>query len=185
MSDTAVLSNEVVMVRNTMGGPTVFTHPATNQQVEWQGAGDPHGGDVQPIPLALFSDVQFQRSVQRGIFVRVADDYDSVIEAHRKEWEEAEHRRQNASLDSLEALSQNDIHTYTCVAPKGRANSGITCDVPVPMTPREHSEKPPLCIEHKSDAAKFVSQETDEIEAGKPKVKWTRVQLGLRERQQS
>ncbi len=185
MSDTAVLTNEVVMVRNTMGGPTVYSNPATNQQVEWMGKGDPHGGDVQPIPVAMFREVQFQRSVQRGIFERVADDYDTVIEAHKAEWEAAEHRRQNASLDNLEALSQNDIHSYTCVAPKGRANSGVACGVEVPMTPKEHSEKPPLCAEHKSDAAKFVSIETDEIEAGKPKVKWNRVQLGSRERQQS
>lgn len=182
---TAVLSNEVILVRNTMGGPTVFTQASTNQQVEWQGAGDTNGADVQPIPAALFNDVQFQRAVQRGIFERVDGDYDAVIEAHRKEWEEAEDRRKNASMDSLEALSQNDIHTYTCVSPKGRANSGVACGVPVPMTPKEHSEKPPLCIEHKSDAAKFVSEETDEIEAGKPKVKWSRVHLGARERQQS
>lgn len=185
MSDTAVLSNEVVMVRNTMAGPTVYFQPTTNQQVEWQGAGDPHGGDVQPIPIAMFNEVQFQRSVQRGIYERVADDYDAVIKAHREEWQQAEDRRKNASLDNLEALSQNDIHTYTCVAPKGRANSGITCDVSVPMTPKEHSEKPPLCVEHKADAVKFVSEETDEFEAGKPKVKWKRVQLGARERQQS
>lgn len=167
-----------VLIRNTMAGPTVFTSPS-GHQVEWKGAGDPHGGDLQPCPGSLLEDVQFQNAMVRGIFLKETFDPEA-LNAHREEWEANEARRRNASLDALEEVSDKDLHMVTCVMPVGRANSGATCDVAVPMSAAAQREKPPLCPEHSGEAAKFISDETDKMINGKPVVKWSRIQMTRR-----
>jgi len=59
----------MLLVRNTQRGPTVFSDSAANISIEWQGAGDQFGGDVQPVPEALMENVNFLRAVQLGTFV--------------------------------------------------------------------------------------------------------------------
>lgn len=59
----------MLLVRNTQRGPTVFSDSAANISIEWQGAGDQFGGDVQPVPEVLMENVNFLRAVQLGTFV--------------------------------------------------------------------------------------------------------------------
>lgn len=58
-----------VLVRNTEEGPSVFSDPAKNIAIEWQGKGDPSGEDVQHVPDEVIDNVNFLKALQRGIFV--------------------------------------------------------------------------------------------------------------------
>lgn len=58
-----------VLVRNTEGGPSVFSDTSKNIAIEWQGAGDPNGEDVQNVPDEVVDNVNFLKALQRGIFV--------------------------------------------------------------------------------------------------------------------
>lgn len=58
-----------VLVRNTETGPSVFSDTAKNIAIEWQGAGDPDGEDVQNVPDEVIDNVNFLKALQRGIFV--------------------------------------------------------------------------------------------------------------------
>jgi hypothetical protein len=66
------------MVRNTAAGPTVFSE-GPNATVEWAGANDPMGGDLQPVPESFLNNVQFHRMAARGILV--VETADEAIQA--------------------------------------------------------------------------------------------------------
>jgi hypothetical protein len=171
-----------VLMRNTQAGPTVYTSPS-GQQVEWEGAGSLTGADIQPVSVEVLKEVQFQKNRNRGIFEKVTQDQAAILEQHRQEWVDNDHRRRNASLDALEAVSDNDFHMVGCVMPLGMAVGAKTCSVEVPMTVAEQRTKPPLCNEHKSEAPSFYPEETDQMVQGKPVIVWRRISMGARTRQ--
>lgn len=173
-----------IMVRNTQPGPTVFT--GGDQYIEWQGADDPSGLDVQPCPRDFLNHVQFRQAVVRGIFV-VEDDneeIEDILARHRDEWEIRQERQRNASKDALEFVADNDMLMLKCVAPVGRETSGATCDVDVPVKARQADQKPPLCHEHRGLVSQFLSEETGVGKDGKPEVKWVRMRVARRQRAQ-
>lgn len=56
------------LVRNVETGPTVFSDLGEGINIEWAGAGDPGGGDVQHVPDEVVTkNVQFLKAIQNGI----------------------------------------------------------------------------------------------------------------------
>lgn len=85
-----------VLVRNREDGPAVFSDPANNIAVEWQGAGDPSGEDVQHVPDVLLEYPNFIKALNRGIF--------EVVEASPEVQERLD--RQVAAYQSRRASSE-------------------------------------------------------------------------------
>lgn len=176
------MTSTPTMVRNTHGGPAVFSDG--NQHVEWAGAGDIMQNDVQPVPPAFMDNVQFHRMVTRGIFVVETADEDiaGVLAAHRRDWEMRNARAQAASAAAIDMAPDDDSIMKNCLGPSttGRGK----CDQSVPVKVRELASKPPLCTVHAELAPQFVAEEGQEIVGGKPEVIWKHIQVGARARQE-
>ena len=56
-----------LLVKNNETGPTVFSDLGENIQIEWQGQGDAEGRDLQRVPDKLMENVNFRRTIDRGI----------------------------------------------------------------------------------------------------------------------
>lgn len=170
------------MVRNATAGPAVFS--ADGHNVEWQGAGDSMGGDLQPVPASFTENVQFHRMVARGIFVvETADEaIATALRQHKAEWENRLAAQRNASAAAIDPAPQNDSVVKTCIGPSGRDPNG-RCGVDVPIKAAKLAEIPPLCPPHQSLAGQFIAQPTANIVEGKPEIAWVKAQLGAPARQ--
>lgn len=170
------------MVRNTAAGPTVFSDGGHN--VEWQGAGDEMGGDLQPVPTSFTENVQFHRMVARGIFeIESADDViQAALTQHKREWQSRLAAQRAASKASIDTAPQDDSVVKGCIGPSGR---GVNekCGVDVPVKVAKLAEVPPLCPLHSGLAGQFIAQPTDKIIEGKPEITWAKAQLGAPTRQ--
>lgn len=164
-----------VLVRNMEAGPTVFSIPENNIQIEWQGAGDPNGGDVQHVPDVLLENVQFTKGVRRGLFVIEKNDdaLDLQDNAHRQQREQ----QAASAVETLDPEVNNDLIQASCIGPSNKGNG--TCGEPVAVKEKTQNEKPVLCPRHAALAPQFALTEQD----GKPV--WTRSTLAPRERQQN
>lgn len=174
-----------IMVRNNQAGPTVFTAPGpSGAHVEWQGAGDPQGLDVQPCPAEFLNSVAFRAAMTRGIFEQVDDEtlIDETLAQHRQDWDQKQERQRNAGTEALELEPDNDLAMESCIAPV--AKGGKLCGTALSLKVAELREKPPLCQDHQRYAGKFVAEETSEIVNGKPKVRWTLMRVEPRVKQQ-
>lgn len=171
-----------IMVRNTFGGPAVFTYgKAAEDFVEWAGAGDQMGGDIQPVPAHLLNNVQFRRALTRGIFV-VEDDADIAINtenAHRAEWEDRMQRQHDASVESLDEVQENDILMVKCIAP-AKQGSYQLCGKEMPVRQKEQGDKAPLCTEHQHMASQFVPEHTGRMNGNEAEVIWKKVTVAPR-----
>lgn len=172
------MTSAPVMIRNTQPGPTVYSGPT--QHVEWAGAGDPMGGDVQPVPPSFVDDVQFRRAVTRGIFriEEAPDEIQAALAAHAREWSLRNEHARTASQESLEALPDKDVLSLACIGPSPRG-TGI-CEQAVPVKARARYERPPLCPQHEHLTGSFLPEETGRLIAGKPEIAWMRTSLGAR-----
>lgn len=95
-----------MLVRNMEGGPTVFADIPNNISVEWQGAGDKAGNDVQFVPDALAENVNFIKALQRGILV--VEDSSPEIEAKLAAQVEAFHlNREGQKAKAREVMDRN------------------------------------------------------------------------------
>lgn len=170
------------MVRNTAAGPTVFAD--SNQHVEWAGAGDPMGLDIQPVPESFLANVQFHRMVARGIFeVETSDDkINAALQQHRQEWESRLAQQRDASQRALDQAPQNDSVVKTCIGPSGKDPSQL-CGADVPIRASKLAEIPPLCPPHSGLAHQFIAQESERIVNGRPEVVWVRTRLAAPTRQ--
>lgn len=171
------------MIRNTRPGPTV--HTFGDQQITWNGAGDPDGLDIQPVTAELMNNVTFRQSLARGIYVEVddQDEIDAAIAQHRDEWHNREERQANAGQEAIEMVQDNDFLMLTCIGPAG--HSGNLCGEPVSVKSKLRNDTPPLCKAHKPLTGQFVTQETGIIKDGKPEIEWIRITKGIRTRQQN
>lgn len=166
-----------VMVRNTSPGPTVFDN-GRGDKVEWQGAGDSMGGDIQPVPGVFLNDVQFQRMKTRGIFEIVEDEsiIDATTAAHRAEWRNRQDRQRSAGIEQLDETPNNDTIVKTCIGPSGKAADQL-CGADVPVRVADTANKPPLCPMHTGLSSQFVPRTTERVVEGKPEVVWMRARL--------
>jgi hypothetical protein len=175
-----------VAVRNTEGGPTVFSIPENNVQIEWQGAGDPSGGDVQYVPDDLLTNVQFSKIVRRGILTVLAagegeDAMDRQVEAYTERTSTAA----AAAATSIDQQVNNDLVQASCIGPSNRGQG--ECGEPVAVKEKDlrTTSKPVLCPRHEALAPQYARVETSNmIESGDalvPETKWVRTQVTARE----
>lgn len=172
-----------VLVRNTEGGPTVLSDLQTKEFVEWAGANDPMGNDVQAVPESFLSNVNFLRCVQRGIFViENEEDNPEVVEAIQRQNAAWKARREAAAEKASAAIdhqANNDLVTVTCVGPGER---GGQCANVVAVKEKVKADKPPLCSTHEGLAPQYVRN--DNVEGDSTIHEWKRVTIGAREREQ-
>lgn len=167
-----------VLARNTQPGPTVFSLGVNNDAViEWKGAGDPMGEDVQPVPPTFLDNIMFKRAVTRGIIVieEAPEEVERVFAQHKAEWDQRQAKQAAAAQATIDQAPQNDVLMLGCVAPNA---NGTTCGTQVPVRSVMRNEAPPLCGLHRDLAPKFISEVTDKIVDGKPEVNWVLPRLG-------
>lgn len=171
-----------VLVKNVEPGPSVFTDPVTKVQVEWQGAGDTNGEDVQQVPDELINNVSFLKAIQRGVFevVEATDEIKAKLEQQTSSWKNRQEEAEKASVDAIDQQANNDLVTVPCIGPNQRGAG--ECGEPVPVREKTKDEKPPLCSRHQGLAPQYVVTETDQFVDGKPVSKWQR--MGMTDRQQ-
>jgi hypothetical protein len=170
------------MVRNTAAGPTVFSDGTNN--IEWAPAGDPAGGDIQPVPASVLENVQFHRTMARRILVvEEADDVvASALAAHRQDWETRLAAQRTASTASIDQAPQNDSVIKTCIGPSGRSPDQL-CGADVPIKQAKVNEIPPLCAMHSGLSGQYIATETERIVEGKPEVVWVKARIAAPTRQ--
>lgn len=170
------------MVRNTAAGPTVFSD--RGEAVEWAGANDPMGGDLQPVPDSFLDSVQFHRMTARGILVveQAEEAVAAALAAHRQDWEQRLANQRNASAAAIDEAPRNDSVVKTCIGPSGRGPDQL-CGVDVPIKAAKLAEQPPLCSAHSGMAAQFIAQESDRFVDGKPEVVWLKAGMAAPARQ--
>jgi hypothetical protein len=166
-----------VLVRNTEPGPVVLSsNPKGEDYVEWQGAGDPTGADVQPVPETFLKNVNFLRAVQRGILViENPEDNPEIAEAIEKQnaaWAKRREDAQTKARETLDHTPDNDMVSVACVGP--------ACTQMLPVKSKQRQEKPPLCSTHEKLAPQYVR--TDNVEGDETVTKWERVTVTARER---
>jgi hypothetical protein len=171
------------MVRNTAAGPTVFSE-GPNATVEWAGANDPMGGDLQPVPESFLNNVQFHRMAARGILVvETADEaIQAALAQHKAEWDTRQARQRDASRSALDEAPNNDSVIKTCLGPSGRDPRQL-CGADVPIRQAKLAETVPLCPMHSGLAGQFIAEESDRIVNGKPEIVWLKTNLGATTRQ--
>lgn len=173
-----------IMVRNTESGPAVFTAPGNGTHVEWQGAGDPQGLDIQSCPGEFLQIVAFRNAMEKGIFEVVNDEeqIETALTQHRDDWAQKQEQRRNAGTDAIEMAKDNDLLMFECIGLVGKG--GQACGESLYIKSVDRNKIPPLCDKHKRFAAKYISEETGKITDGKPEVRWTLPTMDARVKQQ-
>lgn len=98
-----------MLVRNTGAGPTVFSDIANHISIEWQGADDPNGNDVQYAPEALVENVNFIKAVQRGILV--VEESTPEIQKNLQRQVDAYHQGQQMRARRTESVMDRNVET--------------------------------------------------------------------------
>jgi hypothetical protein len=180
MLDTLTLSRlasegEIIAVRNTQPGITVFSDPQLNHTTEWAGDGDLNGGHIREVPAIYLRNPEFRQNLQRGIFVieEAPEALAEAIQAQQAEWAS----RQQAKADSAKTLERMADRTVgrgkTCIAPKGKDLCG---NITLAMGAKA-DERPPLCPEHSHMVNEFVAVATGQIKDGKEEMGWRRAKF--------
>jgi len=175
----------VMMVRNTLDGPLVLSSdPKGTHFVEWAGAGDELGGDVQPVPEEFTQIPAFHKQILRGILVienpEDNPELTAIIDKQNKAWHSRQENAAAKAVESIDPEKNNDIVTLQCVGPNTRGAG--QCENHVPVKDKTKHDKPPLCSIHEDLASQFVPDE--KVEGQKTIKTWTRVTLGRRETQE-
>lgn len=173
----------VQMYRNNQPGPTVLSSdPKGTESVEWQGAGDPNGDDVQPVSELIQSLPVFQKHVRRGLFTLVDETSQEYIDSQDKQQAHWEKRMSQPGQEAAAVIDQqanNDIVGIPCVGPSSRPGEA-RCGTEVAVRDKDRDQKPPLCTLHADLASQYVPSQ--DVEGGKSTTNWIRVTLGARER---
>ena len=164
-----------LLVRNTEPNATIYAKDGI--VIRWGLAGDINGEDVQRVPDSVADDVDFLRSIDRGILV-VEDDSDpEIAEKISQQTAAFKVRRvaaQQATDEALERRQDKDLVQVECVGP---SRGGKVCGKPVLVRSAQRNTVPPLCDGHKHYAAQYVASETGSEGEGGKKVVWARVQV--------
>ena len=175
-----------IMVRNVEPGPTVFMDHRSGTQVEWQGAGDPNGMDVQQVPAEIAQgNVAFIRALNKGVFA-VEEAPEEIVQAlarQRDAWQARQAKAKATTAEVLEDAPQaNDLVPVGCIGPKA---NGTECGDPVTVRSRQVNERPPLCSRHAGLSGQFVllEDETKPVTGASSPKRWVRVTTSARERQ--
>jgi hypothetical protein len=146
----------LVLVRNTQKGPTVFSDPTANVAIEWQGAGDPNGEDVQQVPVAVTESVAFVKSLRRGIFAIESADQATLdaLDAQTRAFQDRTTAAAQQALGVIDQQANNDLITVPCIGPADRGTGA--CGQPVPVREKQRLDKPPLCSRHEALSSQFI-----------------------------
>jgi len=178
----------LVLVRNLKPGVTVLSD-LDKINLEWQGSGDPNGGDVQPVPPEVLDKVEFARAVRNGILevVDPSEETQAILERQAAAYNAARQASADAAKVTIDRQANRDFVTIPCIGPAPRGTGN--CDLPVAVPERKQDEVPPLCSQHSSFANQCIQIETDKMEEkGDPPQlvsvkKWVRVTLADRQTQ--
>lgn len=164
-----------MMVRNTQKGPLVFSPDGdANNYIEFQGAGDPEGRDLQIMPGEMANNVQFRRNLNLGLLTVEENniDIDSALAGQRAGWEQRQAGMTASAMESIEHAADNDILMKECIGPGTRA--GENCGASIPQRADAVAVHPPLCQAHNHLAGQFRSQRTGRISGNQDEVVWVR-----------
>ncbi len=165
-----------VAVRNNKPGPTVFYDVKSNVNVEWQGAGDPSGEDVQYVPDEWVKEnADFRRALNRQVLMLVDESTGELaMEAQRLAYLEAEGEAQQAVLAVADDDRSMSLVSLKCVGPGTRA--GSTCDATVIRRPEAINDSPPLCDTHAHLSRFYRANQTGtDPRTGEPILVWERI----------
>lgn len=165
----------LVPIHNRKPGPTVFTHPITNDVVQWEGNGDPTGGDVQHVPEDYIGLPAFQNCLNKGVFERLTDEAGDQARAASDQASLARRMAEDeAAAGMIKRESSNDLLMLDCLGPSDRGTGG-SCGTPVAVYASQRRDKAPLCDRHESLRHEFVPTEGEHVGAdGKTEVIWVR-----------
>lgn len=108
-----------VLVKNRQPGPTVFSDPAHETFIQWEGSGDAEGRDVQEVSDAVLKHPNFARNVRMGVFELMDVDEaqaTALLAPAAAAAAAARRTEQEAIAASLEASNvDNDIIEVKCL----------------------------------------------------------------------
>jgi hypothetical protein len=168
-------------VRNLEAGPAVFSDPTRNIAIEWQGADDEDGGDIQQVPDELADNVNFLRALQKGIFEveEAPEALRAALDKQTASWRRKSEQAKAQTEAALDPQANNDIIPTPCVGPGPRP--GVQCGADVLIREKSKGERPPLCSKHKNLAGEYVITQGEKIVDGKAETLWTRMGMTQRE----
>jgi hypothetical protein len=177
--ELARLANEtdMIVLRNTRPGYTVFQDDNTKVTLVFAGAGDPAGEDVQQCSAALLKNSRLVRAVSIGILQieEAPEALQAALDAQRNEYESREAKMAEAADLAQRAADRTVARGIACIAPKGSRGELCGSYTLAAQNPRE---RPPLCAEHQHLASQYAIMETDNIDDnGKAEVVWRRASL--------
>lgn len=132
-----------VLVRNTEKGPSVFSDPTANIAIEWQGAGDKDGEDVQHVPDSLVDNINFLKALQRGIFVVEAatDEMKARLDRQVTSYRERRNSTEQAGADALDRQAERTVATAV-ISETGKVVDGKAEETTIPVV-IEHRQTAP------------------------------------------
>lgn len=146
-------------VKNPLPNPVIYGRRG-EENIVWDAAGDPAGGDVQEVGDEFASRADFLKSVSRGALEVIdADDKDLLARLMKKaatdaeQYSESEDRTSEDAYKSFSRVPDRSIVSLTCVGPAQRGTG--KCDTVVMVAPAFAKEYPPLCPPHGPLLAEF------------------------------
>lgn len=161
--------NTMMLVRNKHGNPTVFCDEVSGMKQKWGPAGDPLGDDLQQIPTAMLSNIDFVRALNRGVFEIVNADADTaaLLEMQARSWQDRQAAAAAAVQASFDPNANNDLIQVACLV-------GGCADL-VLVKEKQKDAKPPLCDRHQGLASQFVPTVTGSTPQGTEIIHWDSV----------
>lgn len=100
-----------VLVQNLEPGPTVFTDLPKNLIIEWQGAGDKFGDDVQQVPDDIVDNMNFAKAVRSGIFeiVQASDEVQAKLQRQGLNYHQGQQALRDAATGLMDETSEQTL----------------------------------------------------------------------------
>lgn len=157
-----------VTVRNKQPGPTVFNEKSTDTMIEWAGAGDPKGNDVQQVPDALLNNSAFSKCIRSGILEVLSDasagETDEMLQRSADAARAAREAQEAAVLEQLDATSTDEDFISTKCLISGED---------IVMRAGDLFDRPPLADRFADRAGEFEAVPTgNTLSDGRPEVTW-------------
>lgn len=162
-----------LLVRNNEPNSTVFD--MGSRLLRWAPAGDVMGDDVQRVPDSLAEDVDFIRSVERGVLA-VEEGSPELLEklaASSRSYGDRARRAEAAQQESvLDRRQDRDLVQSGCAE----------CGAQVIQRAAERDQVAPLCNRHKDLRNQFSLEESGSVGDGGVRREWRRARVEHRVR---
>lgn len=164
---------DLVPVRNTKSGPTVFRDPAADVTIRWEGAGDPGGQDWQYVPETYRNHPQFAVMLRKGV-LKIETPEAGVAHVDGISAPSASESLEAQAAAAFHRPEINDFLVRTCVGPGSR--EGVLCGTQVSIRQSDLASTPPLCDNHKPLTGSYVPVQGTGPD-GLPSLVWVAVQV--------